>query len=481
MLFNSYVFVVVFLPLTVAFYYSARSISDTLSKAVLLTASMVFYGYWNTTYLPLLIGSILLNYIIAAAVTQRRSPWLLALAITGNLGVLFYFKYFDFFFDWTADVAGLEALIGGTILPLGISFFTFQQIAFQVNNWRERRTSARPFLDYAVYVSFFPQLVAGPIVRDTEFMPQIAGRRRLFNLDLFTVGLLLFSIGLFKKVVIADSFAGIATPLFDQTDGPLSFEQAWLAALSYTFQLYFDFSAYSDMAIGIAALFGIVLPVNFLAPYRAISPIDFWRRWHITLGRFFRDYLYFPLGGSRGSALRHACNLGFVMILCGLWHGAGWTFVVWGALHGMALIVCHMGIRFGIAPRIDSPLRVAAAWLITFVFVVVGWVVFRATSLDGAIGMWASMIGLGTAAAATPDVPVAFGYETAWAMTALALIWVLVAPTPYRWFFNTGPDDEELKASTIRLDARSAAVCGLMMTAALLSLSRTTEFLYYNF
>ncbi len=483
MLFNSYVFVLVFLPATVGLFYLARQVSPWLAKLVLISASLVFYGYWNVSYLPLLVGSILVNYAIAWTMARWHSAWLLALAVAGNLAVLGYFKYVDFFFGLGAELTGLEVLIGGTILPLGISFFTFQQIAYQVNGWRGLRRGEGPFTDYAVYVSFFPQLVAGPIVRDTEFMPQLARLRPRFDANLFTVGLLLFSIGLFKKVVIADSFAGIATPLFDRPAevALLSLEQAWLAALAYTFQLYFDFSAYSDMAIGIAALFGIVLPVNFLAPYRAISPVDFWRRWHITLSRFFRDYLYIPLGGSRGSAARHALNLGIVMTLCGLWHGAGWTFVLWGALHGLALIVCHLAGRFGLAPHLDSPWRKAAGWALTFAFVVAGWVVFRALSLETAVDIWASMLGLGSAAASQPEVMFAFGREAAWAWVGLALVWVLALPTPYRWFFGTRAEGPNLDVGAIRLDLRAAAVCGLMLAAALLSLSRTTEFLYYNF
>lgn len=485
MLFNSYEFLLAFAPVVVALFHLARARSPETAKVVLLLASLVFYGYWNVDFLPLLLGSIGVNYGLSLAIARSRSALLLAGAVAGNLALLFYFKYLGFFAD-IAGIAsghtGIDFLIGGLVLPLGISFFTFQQIAYQVDRWRAGAADGRSLLDYAVFVSFFPQLIAGPIVRDNEFLPQLRAGRRPFDAALFTVGLLVFSLGLFKKVVVADGFALIASPLFGAAaDGvALSLDQAWLAALGYSFQLYFDFSAYSDMAFGLGALFGIVLPINFLAPYRATSPIEFWRRWHITLGRFLRDYLYFPLGGSRRGRGRHLANLVLVMLLCGLWHGAGWTFVIWGGLHGLALAAQHLARRLGLASIAAGPAGLAVSWAATFLFVVAGWVMFRAATPEAAVAIWGSMLGF-AAGAESPVVELAIAAPAAWALVATALAWVLLLPTPYRWFFGTTAADPHADAGALRLDGRTAGLCGLLLAAGFLALSAPSEFLYYDF
>ena len=278
------------------------------------------------------------------------------------------------------------------VLPLGISFFTFHQIGYQIDRWRGQ-ASEHNLLDYALFVTFFPQLIAGPIVRQSEFLPQLKGLVERLGARTILIGLTIFSIGLFKKVIFADSFVLYATPVFDTAakGGVLDGQTAWLGTLAYTFQIYFDFSGYSDMAIGLARMVGINLPINFNAPYRSTSITEFWRRWHITLGRFLRDYLYFPLGGSRVPPLRHFANLMAVMLLCGLWHGAAWTFIVWGGLHGLALSAHRLWLRLSSSETSRSLWWRSCAWVLTFAFVVVTWVFFRAKDLGVAMSMLQSM------------------------------------------------------------------------------------------
>jgi D-alanyl-lipoteichoic acid acyltransferase DltB (MBOAT superfamily) len=405
MLFNSYEFIFAFLPLVVLVYFFLTRRSIEIAIVWLVCASVFFYGWWNPAYLPLIIISMLVNFgigrvlagLVDSHIVNRRTT--LAIGISLNLGVLGYFKYADFFIDNLNAVTGSGIEIGSIVLPLAISFFTFQQIAYLVDAYQGVTREYR-FWHYALFVTFFPQLIAGPIVHHSEMLPQFMKqenmRPRLLNL---AVGSSIFAIGLFKKAVLADGVAVHSTPVFDKalTGSELTFFEAWGGALAYTMQLYFDFSGYSDMAIGAARIFGIVLPLNFYSPYKATSIVEFWRRWHITLSRFLRDYLYIPLGGNRCGKTRRYLNLAVTMLLGGLWHGAGWTFVVWGALHGIYLVINHAWTRLrrSIGGRWNKPSAVgrALSWLLTFFAVVVGWVFFRAESFDAAIGMLTAMSG----------------------------------------------------------------------------------------
>ncbi|OHB32718.1 MAG: acetyltransferase [Desulfuromonadaceae bacterium GWC2_58_13] len=399
MLFNSYVYILAFLPLTALVFFTLTRFRFLLAgKAWLVGASLFFYAWWNPLYLPLIVASMLGNYTIGTMLAQSRmgkgrrlSPSLagkiLALGILLNLALLGYYKYADFFLKNVNSLAGADLPLLHLVLPLAISFFTFQQIAYLVDSYRGE-TEEYDFINYCLFVAFFPQLIAGPIVHHKEVMPQFARpRNALVNWRNIATGISVFSIGLFKKVIIADTFAIWASAGFDQAP-VLPFFEAWATSLSYTFQLYFDFSGYTDMAIGSALLFNIRLPINFNSPYKAVNIQDFWRRWHMTLSRWLRDYLYLPLGGNRKGEGRTYLNLFLTFLLGGLWHGAGWTFVLWGAMHGAGTAIHkfwqHLGLRL---PR-------AAAWAVTFLFVHCSWVFFRATNFEDALKVFRGMAGL---------------------------------------------------------------------------------------
>jgi D-alanyl-lipoteichoic acid acyltransferase DltB (MBOAT superfamily) len=392
MLFNSYEFIFAFLPIVFFIYFYLNSKRLVVgAKGFLVFASLFFYSWWNVIYLPIILVSMLFNYVIGNSLAKKEhknsfnKKSILIFGIVSNLSLLGYFKYADFFIENFNLISGsnIEAL--NLLLPLAISFFTFQQIAYLVDSYRNE-TKEYDFLNYALFVTFFPQLIAGPIVHHKEMMPQFASKwnlvKRYKNIAL---GLFIFSIGLFKKVVIADTFAIWATNGFDNAV-TLNLIEAWATSLSYTFQLYFDFSGYTDMAIGIALLFNIKLPINFNSPYKATDIQDFWRRWHITLSRFLRDYVYIPLGGNRLGNFRTYVNLLTTFIIGGLWHGAGWTFVFWGFLHGMALAIHRLW------QTLNIKLPKVIAWFITFNFVNIAWIFFRAKERDDAIKVLSGMI-----------------------------------------------------------------------------------------
>jgi alginate O-acetyltransferase complex protein AlgI len=337
MLFNSYAFILGFMPLTLLLFHGLRAAGRARSSIGLLALlSLGFYGWWNPIYLLLIVPLIVANFALAASIVPRagRRPRaakpLLVLGIVLNLATLGYFKYANFFVDNLNAVAGLDLVLGKVVLPIGISFFTFQKIAFLVDAYRGK-VDRLNFIDYALFVTFFPQLIAGPIVHHSEVIRQFREQATV-SMPTIALGVTIFTIGLAKKVMLADTAALYASPGFDAVAAGARPDAlaAWGAALAYTAQLYFDFSGYSDMAIGAGLLFGIRLPVNFASPYRAESIIDFWHRWHITLSRFLRDYLYVPLGGNRKGRARRYVNLLITMVLGGFWHGAGWTFVIWG-------------------------------------------------------------------------------------------------------------------------------------------------------
>ena len=392
MLFNSYEFIFIFLPLSFLIYFFLLQKRLVVgAKGFLVFSSLFFYSWWNISYLPIILSSMLFNYIVGNSLNENiqkikvHKKTLLTFGILANLTLLGYFKYTDFFIENFNSAFGSSTSLLHLALPLAVSFFTFQQIAYLVDSYR-RETAEYDFLNYALFVTFFPQLIAGPIVHHSEMMPQFASRWNLVkNYKNIALGLFIFSIGLFKKVVIADNFAVWATVGFD-TATTLNFFEAWATSLSYTFQLYFDFSGYTDMAIGAALLFNIKLPINFNSPYKALDIQDFWRRWHITLSRFLKDYIYIPLGGNRQGEFRTYTNLMVTFILGGIWHGAGWTFVFWGFLHGLALVVHRVWSILGF--KLWSWL----AWFITFNFINIAWVFFRAKEWKDAIKVLSGMI-----------------------------------------------------------------------------------------
>ena len=396
MLFNSYEFIFAFLPLTflLYFYLNSKRLTEA-SKAFLVFSSLFFYSWWNISYLPIILISMLFNYVVGVSLskdnehTKVTKKALLTVGVIANVALLGYFKYADFLIENINLVTGGQIPLLHLALPLAISFFTFQQIAYLVDSYRGE-TKEYDFLNYANFVTFFPQLIAGPIVHHAEMMPQFAKtRNKVKNYHNIAIGLFIFSIGLFKKVVIADTFAVWATQGFD-TATTLNFIEAWATSLSYTFQLYFDFSGYTDMAIGAALLFNIKLPINFNSPYKATSIQDFWRRWHITLSRFLRDYVYIPLGGNRNGNFRTYNNLMATFIIGGIWHGAGWTFVFWGFLHGMALVIQRAWSQLGFK------MNTVLAWFITFNFVNIAWVFFRAKEWSDAINILNAMVAIDT-------------------------------------------------------------------------------------
>jgi alginate O-acetyltransferase complex protein AlgI len=397
MLFNSPSFLFLFLPTTVIVYLLLNRRGWFLvSKVWVACASLLFYGYANVEYLPLISGSIIFNYLIGMMIGKcgkrpvggvYRGKGLLVFGILADLALLAYFKYARFFLAGINDLTNAQFPVLRLIFPLGISFFTFTQVAYLVDAYREA-TPEYDLLNYALFVSFFPRLLAGPIMRYKEMRPQLeAATGRTVNYGNLATAIFLLSIGLFKKVVLAHTCAEWANSGFNNTQ-VLTFVEAWVTSLSYSLELYFDFSGYTDMALGAALMFNFKIPVNFNSPYRAITIQDFWARWHMTLSRFLRDYVYIPLGGSRHGEYKTYQNLLITFLVCGLWHGSGWLFIFWGFLHGVAMVV-HRLWR-----KLDVRMNAFLAWVITFNFINASWVFFRAKDWRDATGVLRGMVGI---------------------------------------------------------------------------------------
>jgi D-alanyl-lipoteichoic acid acyltransferase DltB (MBOAT superfamily) len=403
-----------------------------LARLFLAIASIAFYSYWNLIYiLRLILLSLIFNYFLGKELAMPEEKrfvrriskrMLLISGVAINLAALGYFKYTDFFIENINFLFGSSLPFLHILLPIGVSFFTFQEIAYLVDSYRGK-TKEYSFLNYALFVTFFPQLIAGPIVHHSEMMPQFDKKEGfILNYDNIARGFFLLLIGLTKKVVFADSFAAWATNIFDHAIAPTFFE-AWTGSLAYTLQLYFDFSGYTDMALGSALMFNIIVPINFNSPYKALDIQDFWKRWHMTLSRFLKDYLYIPLGGNRKGTLLTYRNLFIVFLLGGLWHGAAWTFVVWGALHGIATMIFYLWRKLGITlPRI-------LAWMLTFNFVNVAWVFFRARTFSDAWKILRGMAGINGItildAQSALDPGALNGYKSALWITGIMLLFVL--------------------------------------------------------
>ncbi len=508
MLFSSYTFLFQFLPATVLAFAAARRHSPRAGILVLAGASLFFYGAWRPVYLLLLLASVAVNFGLGLRMEdplRRRATGTFGVVL--NLALLCYFKYTNFILDSLNALTGAPLPFVNIILPLGISFFTFQQIAYLVDVMRGAKVE-RDIVSYTLFVSFFPHLIAGPLVHHAEMIPQFKRGRTGRSSVLAARGLAIFAAGLFKKVVIADNLAQFVSPVFAHLDagGGVSTLWAWLATSAYTLQIYFDFSGYSDMAIGLALLFGIRLPVNFRSPYKAISIIDFWRRWHITLSRFLRDYLYIPLGGNRLGEQRRYLNLLVTMLLGGLWHGAGWTFLIWGGLHGVYLCVNHLwqawrGRRASAWPTglflkgIAKGFTKGFSWAITFLAVVLAWVFFRARTIDGAWQMLSGLFGFeaGSSAYASPgilrlmDLPLLVGEPRLLLIgggaVAMALVIALGLPNVPQLFgyreYRRAPEP----ASWLRWrpNAVWALVSALALAISLFGMWQRLEFLYFQF
>ncbi len=511
MLFNSYPFLLAFLPGSLIAYHLLAARGESVRITVLLVVSLIFYAAWSLGFLLLLAGSIVTNFVIgqrieAAVAAERASTAgrLLGVGVAFNLLLLGYFKYAHFLIGNVNAVAGTHYVLARIILPLGISFFSFEQIGYLVDLKRGHRYRA-DLLRYAVFVAFFPRLVAGPILRFNEIGGQLgkAAPDRDVAQDL-AVGLTLFAIGLVKKSVLADGIAPFVAPPFAAAAAgvPVDLLAAWGGALCYTCQLYFDFSGYSDMAIGAARCFGITFPANFNSPYKAASIIDFWRRWHMTLSRFLRDYLYIPLGGNRRGPVRRYCNLMLTMLLGGLWHGAAWTFMAWGGLHGLYLMANHGWTAF--AGSTQRPrLATAAGFVLTFAAVVVGWVFFRANSFAGAATMLGGMAGahgislpygllaaLGPAGTMLTRLGVSASDSSGtqligswlWITALLAIVWLL--PNSQQLLAQYNPVlTASAAAHRLRwsLHPGWAIVAGALAFLGLISVTHVSEFLYWQF
>lgn len=470
MLFNTPVFIFAFLPIVLFGYYFLNKIRKiTTAKIWLVLASLFFYGYWNENYLLLILASIIVNYGIARFCKIKGNKVILIIGILFNVGLLFYYKYTDFMIEninyiFNNNIAPLNLL-----LPLAISFFTFQQLAYLVDSYKGV-VEEHHFINYCLFVTFFPQLIAGPIVHHKEMMPQFASiKNQHIKYNNLAKGAFIFSLGLFKKIIIADSFAIWANAGFSSTQA-LTFWDAWGTSLSYTFQLYYDFSAYTDMAIGAALLFNIKLPINFNSPYKALNIQDFWRRWHITLSSWLRDYLYIPLGGNQKGMPRTYVNLLITFILGGIWHGAAWTFIIWGGLHGLALISYRIWQNTGLK------LNKATAWLLTFMFINITWVFFRAENIGSALNIIHAMLG-------------GYGYQ----LTNILLTnpELLSSKQPYILVFLVifglvaffGKNTQQLASAKKKYTRTDVAiVAGMLFLVITYEIgAASTQFLYFNF
>ncbi len=515
MLFNSFHFIFIFLPVTALVFFALARKNHKAAAAWLALASLFFYGWWSVQYIPLLLGSVLFNYglgwRIGHSPQAARFRWL-TFAVIANLSLLAYFKYADFYISSVNSLLHTEWPALHIVLPIGISFFTFTQIAFLVDTYQGKVKEYR-FVHYLLFVTYFPHLIAGPVLHHKEMMPQFAEKETYqFSYRNFAVGLSIFALGLAKKVLIADSLAPHAVVVFDKTQDP-SMLIAWGGVLAYSFQLYFDFSGYSDMAIGLSRLFGIKLPLNFNSPYKAVNIVDFWRRWHMTLSRFLRDYLYIPLGGNRKGTLHRYANLMTTMVLGGLWHGAALNFIIWGALHGAYLMINHAWSAF--AQRIAFP--VSSRWwktfsiFLTFAAVCFAWLFFRTNSVHAAINLAKGMVGvygiglpetigyqLGSLKGGLERLGVNFylgggeRFVQTYAWVTLAALLAFLAPNTQQIMGKFEPALDYAAAASdpagrlLRLlnwRPKTAWALGIavLLLGSLLSLNRPSEFLYFQF
>ena len=484
MLFNSYIFVLVFLPLCMIGYFGCSHFGKgTYGQVFLLGMSLWFYGYFHVEYLFIIVFSILCNYgfyvLLGRSSGSGRRKWLLAGALMLNVGILFYYKYFNFFLENVNGIFGRNFALTSILLPLGISFFTFQQLSFVIDAYKGEVPAYR-FLDYACFVTYFPQLIAGPIVTHDELIPQFMDEeRKRFRWDNFVRGMYLFVLGLSKKVLIADTFGNGVNWGFANI-GELDSTNGFLVMLFYTIQIYFDFSGYCDMAVGLGRMMNLELPLNFHSPYRAASITEFWDRWHMTLTRFFTRYVYIPLGGSRKGTVRTCRNVMLVFLVSGLWHGADWTFVLWGACHG----VCSVLTRLckGTMERIPQAVR----WLGTFLFLNVTWVLFRADSIGDAARLLGKLLELDfgpvngslTAGFYLPECGL---LDSLIPFTRICPEFFLIVFTAAALFLLFGVRNAYEKMKAFEPELGRLLLTALLLVWCICSFSGVSTFLYFNF
>lgn len=484
MLFNSYSFIFLFLPLVLAGYYLLGRFGVKAAAGWLAIASLFFYSYWDISFLPLLLGSIIFNYgtgcLIDKAEGRQRKLWL-AFGVVVNILLLGYYKYTGFLLNNINEFLQAGLTVPAIILPIGISFFTFTQTAYLVDLYR-RETNNTSFVYYVEFVTIFPHLIAGPIISHKEMLPQFLNPDNLkVNYHNLANGLLLFSLGLGKKVIIADSLAIWANYVFAHSQ-ETNILMAWIGSLSYTIQLYFDFSGYSEMAVGLGMMLNLKFPRNFNSPYQATSFIDLWRRWHMTLGQWVRDYIYIPLGGNRRGECRKYMNLLTAMIIIGIWHGAGWTYVIWGTLHGLLLLVNH-GWRYlgGNIPKILAMPMTFLAWNF-------GQTIFRADSLSDAWNLIRNMWGLGNLSTSCEGLPLGWfslGEIIGRAPTAgsVELIWGCLATLSVLLLLLFFVPNPQTLVEKYNLTAhwQIMAVTMIILTISLMCMTTSGEFLYFQF
>jgi len=481
MIFSSYEFIFIFLPITFCLYfYLNKNKLTKLATGSLAFASLFFYSWWNIIYLPLILGSVAMNYFISHLILMSKLPKkpLMILGVLFNLSLLGFFKYSSFFLQNINLVFNTSYSFFNLILPLAISFFTFQQIAFLADSFKGYVTKPT-FLNYLVFVTFFPQLIAGPIVHHKEMMPQFIEKiNKSISYKNIYLGVFIFSIGLFKKVVIADTFSIWALNGFDVME-QLSLVEAWVTSLSFTFQLYFDFSGYTDMAIGSALLFNIKLPLNFNSPYKSQNIREFWKRWHITLSRFLRDYIYIPMGGNRKGSFKMYSNLFTTFLIGGLWHGAGWTFILWGAMHAFAIILHRIWSNTGIK------LNNFIAWFLTFNFINLSWVFFRAEQWEDAVKIIKGMFGLSGVVLPISfqniyllkQNKIIFGEVFAnFNSDTEVILWIAVAFFACLFFKNSNQILFNYKPS-----GKTLFLIVFIFAISLMHLDKNVEFIYFNF
>lgn len=479
MLFNSYIFVLLFLPASIFGYFCLNHFEHyKLAKIFLVGMSLWFYGYFNIFYLPIIVVSIIGNYFISIAidnlVNNRFRKILLYVVVILNLGSIFYFKYYDFFIQNVNEIFNKDYVLLNLVLPLGISFFTFQQIGYQLDHYRDH--IQYNFWDYALFVTFFPQLIAGPIVTHNEIIPQFEDmKNRRMSFDNIERGISIFILGLSKKVLIADVVGGVANYGFSNIDS-LNTISAIFVILAYTFQIYFDFSGYSDMAIGIGYMFNVILPQNFNSPYKAYSVKEFWKRWHMTLTRFLRESIYIPLGGNRKGNVRTYLNTMIVYFFSGLWHGANWTFILWGMIHGGACV-----LESCFRSKIEK-MHLALRWILTFVFINITWVYFRADTIKDANKLLSKLVYIDIGSIPQDIISVFELPELAW-ITQLGIpsIFLFVSIYCILLWIVLGTQNLYEKAQTLKLSIFKGIVLGGILILNILSFSRVSTFLYFNF
>lgn len=488
MLFNSYVFVLAFLPITLAGYFFLNKVKlPRCAQAWLTLASLVFYAWFNFWYVFIILGSILANFFMGRFLLYAKTKivkrvWLWV-GILLNLGMLGYYKYFNFFLDNLNNLFDTSFVLRNILLPLGISFFTFQQLSYVIDCYRGN-AEKYGFIEYALFVSFFPQLIAGPIVLHTELVPQFrdASKRR-FNIENFSAGLMTFSRGMAKKVLLADSFGRGADWGYSNV-WSLNSSSTAIVILCYTLQIYFDFSGYCDMATGLAKMFNFSLPQNFNSPYKAITPADFWKRWHMTLTRFFTQYMYIPLGGNRRGPVRRYINMMLVFLVSGLWHGANWTFVLWGAVNGLAVVFSN------VFSKVIAKIPRWICWAATFLFANLAWVLFRANSALDAVNMYSRLLlgglGLPNSTLVSEILPFAikqpltlfFSNSGALDTIFLAVIIIGLACAVFGCVFFKNSNQ---KLDDFRPTLSSALTSSFILLWSIFSFAGVSSFLYFNF